>query len=112
VVHQRDPDAASVAVVNRMSAVPVPVPVLAAAGARVSVPALTGRQLCSVVARDLLGLLADPQRRGRLRECDSELCRMIYLDTQGGRPRRWCSTRCGNVMKVAHHRARARTDEA
>jgi len=36
---------------------------------------------------------------------------MIYLDTQGGRPRRWCSARGGNVMKVAQHRARHRVGE-
>jgi predicted RNA-binding Zn ribbon-like protein len=112
VVHDRDPQADAVAVVNRMSTAALPVPVLEARGARVSTAALTGRQVCATVARDLLGVLADPERRGRLRECDSELCRMIYLDAQGGRPRRWCSTRCGNVMKVAHHRARNRADES
>ncbi|MGI5518604.1 CGNR zinc finger domain-containing protein [Streptomyces sp. CA-106131] len=56
-------------------------------------------------ARDLITLLSDPARRQKLRECDSEICRMIYLDAVQGRPRKWCSMqRCGNSAKAARHR--------
>jgi predicted RNA-binding Zn ribbon-like protein len=69
---------------------------------------LTGRQLCSLVARDLIALMGDPGRRSRLRACEAEPCRMLYLDDTAGRRRRWCSMRgCGNRAKAARRRGRA-----
>lgn len=61
----------------------------------------------SLIARDILDILADPERRGLLRQCDSSDCRMVYLVTPGARERRWCSmSQCGNRAKAAAHRAR------
>ncbi|HEX3792320.1 MAG TPA: ABATE domain-containing protein [Pseudonocardiaceae bacterium] len=110
-VHGGPAAESAVALVNRAAAVALPAPVLHVEGLRTEAGALAGAELCSAAARDLLALLGDPDRRGRLRECDSGLCRMVYLDTDGGRPRRWCSQRCGNVMKAARHRARTGSAE-
>ncbi|MFE5857112.1 CGNR zinc finger domain-containing protein [Streptomyces sp. NPDC056500] len=64
--------------------------------------------LLAAVARDALDLLTDPQALSRLRQCEGESCRRIYLDTSRGRRRRWCSSEvCGNRERVARHRRRA-----
>lgn len=64
--------------------------------------------LTALLARDAIDVLLDRNRRSRLRACDSPVCRMIFLDSPGGRPRRWCSmSRCGNTSKAAAYRDRA-----
>ncbi|MFF0448279.1 CGNR zinc finger domain-containing protein [Streptomyces sp. NPDC004609] len=64
-------------------------------------------QLLAAVARDAVELLTDPLARARLRECEGESCRRVYLDTSRGRRRRWCSSEvCGNRERVARHRRR------
>ncbi|MFJ9759591.1 CGNR zinc finger domain-containing protein [Streptomyces sp. NPDC101149] len=105
----RAPRSESVRLLNRLAAVSPPVPRLevgadglpaAAADTALSAPALL-----SSIARDLITLLSDPVRRQDLRACDAEVCRMIYLDSGQGRPRKWCSMqRCGNITKAARHR--------
>lgn len=55
-------------------------------------------------AMALATLFADHQRvPGGL--CASETCRRPFLDTGGGSPRRYCSTRCATRERVAAHRA-------
>ena len=45
----------------------------------------------------------------RLRVCDNETCREMFIDRSPTGRRRWCDMRiCGNQAKVARHRARAR----
>ncbi|MFI8491123.1 CGNR zinc finger domain-containing protein [Streptomyces rubrogriseus] len=64
--------------------------------------------LLSLVARDLIDLVTDEARRSRLTACASEVCRMLCLNSGGGRPRKWCSMRrCGNQAKAAGRRLRA-----
>ncbi|MFF2525987.1 CGNR zinc finger domain-containing protein [Streptomyces liangshanensis] len=64
--------------------------------------------LLAAVARDAVDLLTDPAARSRLRQCDGDSCRRMYLDTSRGRRRRWCSSEvCGNRERVARHRRRA-----
>ncbi|MFE2038975.1 CGNR zinc finger domain-containing protein [Streptomyces scopuliridis] len=64
--------------------------------------------LLAAVARDAVELLTDPDARARLRECEGDSCRRVYLDTSRGRRRRWCSSEvCGNRERVARHRRRA-----
>ncbi|WP_399894748.1 CGNR zinc finger domain-containing protein [Streptomyces sp. BBFR51] len=71
---------------------------------------LTKEALLSLVARDLIDLMTDAGRRSRLTACASEVCRMLCLDSGGGRPRKWCSMRrCGNQAKAAGHRLKAST---
>lgn len=63
--------------------------------------------LLAVVARDAVELLTDPVARSRLRQCEGDNCRRMYLDTSRGRRRRWCSSEvCGNRERVARHRRR------
>lgn len=59
----------------------------------------------STVARDAMVVLG---RAGdRLRECDADDCRLVFLDTSRPGGRRWCSMRrCGNRHKVREHRTR------
>ncbi|MGW2561672.1 CGNR zinc finger domain-containing protein [Streptomyces sp. NPDC001514] len=64
--------------------------------------------LLAAVARDALELLTDPVARARLRRCEGDNCRRVYVDTSRGRRRRWCSSEvCGNRERVARHRRRA-----
>ncbi|MEU0370551.1 ABATE domain-containing protein [Streptomyces sp. NPDC006283] len=64
--------------------------------------------LLAVVARDAVDLLTDPVARSRLRQCEGDNCRRVYLDTSRGRRRRWCSSEvCGNRERVARHRRKA-----
>ncbi len=46
---------------------------------------------------------------GRVRECASESCGWLFLDTSKNRSRRWCSMEaCGNRAKARRHYARQR----
>ncbi|MEU4497478.1 CGNR zinc finger domain-containing protein [Streptomyces sp. NPDC023998] len=64
--------------------------------------------LLAAIARDAVELLTDPVARARLRQCEGDSCRRVYLDTSRGRRRRWCSSEvCGNRERVARHRRRA-----
>jgi predicted RNA-binding Zn ribbon-like protein len=101
VLHDRRPATASVALINEAAAIAPAPPRLA--GTRIVRPVLTGDELRSLIARDLLEVITKP-----LRECDSDVCRMVYLDKPGGRPRKWCSMqRCGNQVKAEQHRRKA-----
>ncbi|MGW1886738.1 CGNR zinc finger domain-containing protein [Streptomyces sp. NPDC001970] len=64
--------------------------------------------LLAAVARDALELLTDPVARARLRRCEGDNCRRVYVDTSRGGRRRWCSSEvCGNRERVARHRRRS-----
>ncbi|MFD9027201.1 CGNR zinc finger domain-containing protein [Streptomyces parvulus] len=106
------PGSSSVELVNRLARAEPPAPRLEPADAGGWVPEgsrpLDPEALLSLVARDLIDLVTDEARRSRLTACASESCRMIFLDSVGGRPRKWCSMRrCGNRAKAAGWRARA-----
>lgn len=69
--------------------------------------------LLAAVARDAVDLLTDPVARARLRRCEGDNCRRVYLDTSRGRRRRWCSSEvCGNRERVARHRRRTALSRA
>ncbi|NEC49196.1 CGNR zinc finger domain-containing protein [Actinospica acidiphila] len=105
------PSPASVELVNGLAACEPPAArlELTAGGVRPAPGSgmLTEDALLSVVARDLIELVADPSRGERLTSCASEVCRMLYLNPPSGRARQWCSMRrCGNNAKAAAHRRR------
>lgn len=105
------PSPASVELVNGLAACEPPAArlELTAGGVRPAPGSgmLTEDALLSVVARDLIELVADASRRERLTACASEVCRMLYLNPPSGRARQWCSMRrCGNNAKAAAHRRR------
>ncbi|MBP0453248.1 ABATE domain-containing protein [Kitasatospora sp. RG8] len=71
-------------------------------------PADGVRAALSAVARDA-ALLAGGPLLGRVKECESPDCSLLFLDDSQARRRRWCSMeRCGNLAKVAGYRARTR----
>jgi predicted RNA-binding Zn ribbon-like protein len=60
------------------------------------------------IAADAIDVFAN--RRERLVRCELPGCGALLLSQSRGPTRRWCSMEtCGNVAKVAAHRARART---
>ena len=63
-------------------------------------------RLAESVARELT-----QGRPERLRVCENEECRWIFLDTSHSGKRKWCDMRtCGNRIKVARHRQRRREE--
>lgn len=63
-------------------------------------------RLAESVARELT-----EGRPERLRVCENEECRWIFLDTSHSGKRKWCDMRtCGNRVKVARHRQRRREE--
>ncbi|QKV90952.1 CGNR zinc finger domain-containing protein [Streptomyces sp. NA02950] len=114
VLHDRVPRPESVALLNARARPAPPPPRLRMPGSGAGVEAVTrplsGREAQAAVVRDLIALVGDPERRGALRECEAELCSMVYLDPGGSGRRRWCSMRrCGNSAKAARRRGRAAT---
>ena len=61
----------------------------------------------------IAGSLADFLVNGpthRLRTCDNQACRWLFIDRSPAGRRRWCEmSSCGNRAKAARHRARLRT---
>ena len=69
----------------------------------------TAEELLALLARDGVDLLGSPQGE-RLRECSSETCTLLYLDTSRAGSRRWCAMDvCGSRDKMARYRRRAGT---
>ena len=94
--------AAHVATVNAAAAAPPLVPVLGAGG--VAVDPGTVAQALSTLARDAIDLFGGPLA-GRVRECASESCGLLFVDASRPGRRRWCSMeRCGNLSKVRAYR--------
>lgn len=75
-------------------------------------PDATGTALLSTVARDAVELFTGPYA-DRIRECGSDLCKLLFVDTSRPGRRRWCAMEhCGNLHKVRAHRARHAPKEA
>jgi predicted RNA-binding Zn ribbon-like protein len=94
-------------IINRAAAAPPPVPrmnrgavTLAAAGPDPAASAL------SAVARDAIALFTTSDA-GRLRECASAECGLLFLDVSRPGHRRWCSSSaCGGKARAAAYRQR------
>jgi predicted RNA-binding Zn ribbon-like protein len=100
------PATADLEVVNRWAARTPPAVALSAdLTARLREP--TANELLALLARDGVELLGGPLG-ARLRECASETCTLLYLDTSRAGSRRWCSMElCGSRDKMARYRRRA-----
>jgi predicted RNA-binding Zn ribbon-like protein len=60
----------------------------------------------AAIARSVAELLTSPLRR-QVRECMSDACSWLFVDTTKNHRRRWCTTTgCGNVAKVRRYRQR------
>ncbi|MFF4415815.1 CGNR zinc finger domain-containing protein [Streptosporangium sp. NPDC001559] len=102
--------AEAVEAVNRAAAAPPLVPELAENGMDTgwAVPVLATQAL-STMAREMIELLSGPLAE-RFRECASETCPLVFVDSSRPGARRWCSMeRCGNRHKVRALRARRTT---
>jgi predicted RNA-binding Zn ribbon-like protein len=69
-------------------------------------------QARATIAGSFAHFLAE-QGADRLRICDNDGCRYVFIDRSPAGRRRWCDMRtCGNQAKVARHRAKARATSA
>lgn len=109
----RDLPAEAVATINAAAAAPPLVPELAADGTTVEwAPPVRASQALSTLAREMIDLLSGPLG-GRIRECASDTCGLVFVDTSRPGARRWCAMeRCGNRHKLRALRARRGTEPA
>jgi predicted RNA-binding Zn ribbon-like protein len=101
----------AVATINRSAAATPLVPELATDGttARWAAPVRPAQAL-STLARDMIELLSGPLST-RIRECASDNCPLVFVDSSRPGARRWCAMeRCGNRHKLRALRARRTTD--
>ncbi|MFU8875748.1 CGNR zinc finger domain-containing protein [Micromonospora sp. SL4-19] len=106
-VFQESLDRRAIDVVNRWAAKAPPAVRLTADGTAKHLvePAVSG--LLAFVARDGVDLIGSPHAN-RLRQCSSDTCTLLYLDTSRAGSRRWCSMQaCGSRDKMARYRRRA-----
>ncbi|MEV0350170.1 CGNR zinc finger domain-containing protein [Nonomuraea sp. NPDC050680] len=74
------------------------------------VPPVRATQALSTLAREMIELLSGPLRE-RIRECASDDCPLVFVDSSRPGARRWCAMeRCGNRHKLRAHRARRTTE--
>ncbi|WP_405644519.1 CGNR zinc finger domain-containing protein [Streptomyces uncialis] len=110
--HGRTPDPARLAQVSAAAAVPPLGVRFTPDGGRAWASGATGGQLLSTVARDAVELFGGPHG-DRVRECATDNCALLFVDTSRPGRRRWCSMeRCGNRHKVRTHRARPADPDA
>jgi hypothetical protein len=87
----------------------VPEPAVAGLTATWAVP-VRATQALSTMAREMIELLSGPLAE-RIRECASDDCPLVFVDTSRPGARRWCAMeRCGNRHKLRALRARRATD--
>jgi predicted RNA-binding Zn ribbon-like protein len=100
-----------VATINRAAATAPLLPELATDGVTSGwAPPVSATQALSTLAREMIELLSGPLS-GRIRECASDNCPLVFVDSSRPGTRRWCSMeRCGNRHKLRARRARQATD--
>jgi predicted RNA-binding Zn ribbon-like protein len=101
----------AVATINRAAATAPLVPELAVDGTTAGWAApVRATQALSTLAREMIELLSGPLS-GRFRECASDNCPLVFVDSSRPGARRWCAMeRCGNRHKLRALRARRATD--
>jgi predicted RNA-binding Zn ribbon-like protein len=102
----------AVATINRFAAAAPLVPELAADGTTAAwAPPVRVAQALSTLAQEMIELLSGPFSE-RIRECASDTCPMVFVDSSRPGARRWCSMeRCGNRHKLRALRARRAADD-
>jgi predicted RNA-binding Zn ribbon-like protein len=106
---QRPLPTGAVATINRAAAAAPLVPELAAASPMWAAP-VRATQALSTLAREMIELLSGPLS-GRIRECASDDCPLVFVDSSRPGARRWCAMeRCGNRHKLRALRARRVTE--
>jgi predicted RNA-binding Zn ribbon-like protein len=104
---RRPLSAGAVAIINRSAAAPPLIPELATDGTTAGwAPPVRVTQALSTLAREMIELLSGPLA-GRIRECASDDCPLVFVDSSRPGARRWCAMeRCGNRHKLRALRAR------
>jgi predicted RNA-binding Zn ribbon-like protein len=99
--------AEAVEIINRFAAAASLVPELAADGTTAGwAQPVRATQALSKLAREMIELLSGPLA-GRIRECASDDCPLVFVDSSRPGARRWCAMeRCGNRHKLRALRAR------
>lgn len=93
--------------VNAAAAGPV-MPLRLRADGSAEAPYATGAQALAHLGRTAIELFTGALR-GRVRECSSPDCRLLFVDASRPGRRQWCSmARCGNLAKTRAYRARTR----
>lgn len=107
----RDLPAGAVVTINKTATAPPLVPELATDGATAGwAPPVRVAQVLSTLAREMIDLLSGPLS-GRIRECASDTCPLVFVDSSRPGARRWCSMeRCGNRHKLRALRAKRVTN--
>lgn len=102
--------AGTVAIINRIAAAAPLIPALAADATTAGwAPPVRATQALSTLAREMIELLSGPLSE-RIRECASDNCPLVFVDTSRPGARRWCAMeRCGNRHKLRALRARQAT---
>jgi predicted RNA-binding Zn ribbon-like protein len=97
----------AVEAINRAAAAVPLLPTLARDGTAAAwSPPVRATQALSNLAREMIELLSGPFGE-RIRECASDNCPLVFVDTSRPGGRRWCAMeRCGNRHKLREHRAR------
>jgi predicted RNA-binding Zn ribbon-like protein len=86
-----------------------PEPAAAGLTAAWAVP-VRATQALSTMAREMIELLSGPLAE-RIRECASDDCPLVFVDTSRPGARRWCAMeRCGNRHKLRALRTRRAAD--
>lgn len=100
----------AIGTINQVAAVAPLVPQLAADGTTVGwAQPVRATQALSTLAREMIELLSGPLS-GRIRECASDNCPLVFVDSSRPGARRWCAMeRCGNRHKLRALRARRAT---
>ncbi|GII62914.1 hypothetical protein Skr01_29990 [Sphaerisporangium krabiense] len=103
--------AEAIAAINRAASAAPLAPQLADDGATARwAPPVRATHALSTLAREMIELLSGPLS-GRIRECASDNCPLVFVDTSRPGARRWCAMeRCGNRHKLRALRARRATD--
>ncbi|MEU1721614.1 CGNR zinc finger domain-containing protein [Actinomadura sp. ATCC 39365] len=99
--------AGAITTINRAATAAPLVPELAADGVTAGwAPPVRATQVLSNLAREMIELLSGPLAE-RIRECASDNCPLVFVDTSRPGARRWCAMeRCGNRSKLRALRAR------
>jgi predicted RNA-binding Zn ribbon-like protein len=102
--------AEAIAAINRAAAAPPLVPKLTSGTSAGWAPPVRATQALSTLAREMIELLSGPLS-GRIRECASDNCPLVFVDSSRPGSRRWCAMeRCGNRHKLRALRTRRSTD--
>lgn len=109
----RHPAVADEAIITGAAALPDLVPVLREGTCRRALPGDGGEHAAlSTVARDAIDLFTG-EYAGRIRECASPECALLFVDTSRPGRRRWCSSSaCGTKDRSAAYRRRRSGSQA